>query len=93
MSNTCPTVTIERDGLQVVINLDDFDVKKHKVVSENKPKQVEEAPAKAEAPKYKIVKNGKRGAASKFVIAGESGDFLDGEYDTKEEAEAAIPTE
>jgi hypothetical protein len=52
MSDTCPTVKIDVDGVAVVINASDFDPKVHKEWAEPKPAKAAApaapAPAKAE---------------------------------------------
>lgn len=88
----CPTCTIMTKNGPVDINLTDYDAEKHTLAIVGQP-----APLTASEPlavpekSFSVGKNGKRGAASKFVIFDEHGvQFGTEEFATEEAALAAI---
>jgi hypothetical protein len=81
MSGILPTVTVKTKNGPVEINLSDYDPKEHTLVGGSVESK----------PEFTVGKNGKRGAASKFVILNADGErHGEDEFDSKEEAEAAI---
>lgn len=97
-----PVITIETINGSVDINASDFNPEIHKLFlgkSDNvlpplTPEQSAELEKveTVEVPEaFTVGKNGKRGAASKFIVLDSSGNpFTDIEYDTKEAAEHEI---
>ena len=79
MSDIIPIVTIKTANGPVDINMVDYDPKVH-TLADGK-----------ESPEFAIGKNGKRGAASKFIILDKDGEtYGEDEFDTLEQAEEFV---
>lgn len=102
MLDRVPTVTIVTKNGPVDINLSDYDPAVHDLATGEAAPEVTkvvdvetnttDVETEVTLPAYSVGKNGKRGAASKFVVFGNDGNQVgEQEYETEEEAKAAIP--
>lgn len=90
--DTCETVTIKTKNGAVDIDASTFDPKVHEKWTKKGEKAKDEPtdPVDPNAPAFSVTKNGKRGAASKFIVINAAKEQVGEEYDTEEEANTAI---